>query len=105
METKNMTILHSKKSIGRSPLRHGLLLLPLLLACLALLPSAQAAPDPADPPVSNTRDGQFSLGSITTGINNSAFGTNALNKLTIGNNNVAQGNSAQSSLIDGNNNT
>jgi hypothetical protein len=75
------------------------------LACFALLPRAQAAPDPADPPASNTRDGQFSMDSITTGINNSAFGTNALNKLTIGNNNAAQGNSAQFSLIDGSNNT
>ena len=100
-----MTTLHLEKSIGRSPLRLGLLLIPLVLACFALLPSVQAAPDPAAPPVSNTRDGQGSLAAITTGINNSAFGTNALNKLTIGSNNAAQGNSAQFSLTDGINNT
>jgi Chaperone of endosialidase len=77
----------------------------LVLACFALLPRVQAAPDPSAPPASNTRDGQFSLAHITTGLNNSAFGTNALNKLTIGNNNAAQGNSAQFSLTDGGNNT
>jgi hypothetical protein len=77
----------------------------LVLACFALLPRVQAAPDPAAIPGGNTRDGAGSLASRTTGINNSAFGTNALNKLTIGNNNAAQGNSAQFSLTDGTNNT
>jgi hypothetical protein len=83
----------------------GLLLIPLLLACFALLPRVQAAPDPAAIPGGNTRDGAGSLASRTTGQFNSAFGTNALNKLTMGNNNAAQGNSAQFSLIDGNKNT
>jgi Chaperone of endosialidase len=92
-------------SIHRSPLLRGLLFIPLLLACFALLPRMQAAPDPAAIPGGNTRDGAGSLASRTTGINNSAFGTNALNKLTIGNNNAAQGNSAQFSLIDGDKNT
>jgi trimeric autotransporter adhesin len=105
MKTKNMTTLHLKKSADRSPLRLGFFLMALVLACFALLPSVQASPDPAPPPVSNTRDGQGSLAAITTGLNNSAFGTNALNKLTIGSNNAAQGNSAQFSLIDGINNT
>ena len=81
------------------------LLIAFALACFALFPSLQASPDPAPPPPSNTRDGQGSMASITTGINNSAFGTNALNNLTTGNNNAAQGNSALFSLIDGGTNT
>jgi hypothetical protein len=104
-ENKNMTTLTKTNSIHRSPLQRGLLLIPLLLACFALLPRVQAAPDPAAPPPSNTRDGQGSMAHISTGINNSAFGTNALNKLTIGNNNAAQGNSALFSDVDGTGNT
>ena len=81
------------------------ILIPLLLACFALFPSVQAAPDP--PPIggNNTRDGLNSLAHRTTGQFNSAFGTNALFSLTTGNNNAAQGNSAQFSLIDGDMNT
>jgi hypothetical protein len=59
------------------PLRRGFLLIPLILVCFALSPQMQAAtdsPDPGNPPVSNTRDGQGALLSITTGIYNSAFG-------------------------------
>jgi hypothetical protein len=72
----------------------GLVLIALVLTCFALLPSVQAAPDPAPPPAGNTRDGQGALAHITTGQFNTAFGTNALNTLTTGNNNAAQGNSA-----------
>jgi hypothetical protein len=82
----------------------GLLLIPLLLACFALLPRVQAAPDPAAIPGGNTRDGAGSLASRTTGQFNSAFGTNALNKLTSGNNNAAQGNSALFSNVNGSSN-
>jgi hypothetical protein len=42
MKTKNMTTLHLRKSRGRSPLRLGLLLIPLVLASLAVPPRAQA---------------------------------------------------------------
>jgi hypothetical protein len=102
-----MTTLHLKKSIGRSPLRRGLLLIPLLLGCFALLPSVQATPDPGavGGGNSNSADGFGALNATVTGINNSGFGANALHNLTIGNNNAAQGNSALVSLIDGNNNT
>jgi len=34
-ETKKMTTLHLRKSIGRSPLQHGFLLIPLAFACFA----------------------------------------------------------------------
>jgi Chaperone of endosialidase len=93
MKTKTMTTPHVK-SIGRSPLRVGLFLIPLVLACFALLPSVQAAPDPAPPPGANTADGAGALANVTTGDFNTAFGTNALNSLTTGDNNGAQGNSA-----------
>jgi hypothetical protein len=80
-------------------------ILPLLIAlgfgCVALLPSVQAAPDPAAPPGNNTRDGAGSMASITTGLGNTAFGSNALNKLTTGNNNNAQGNGALQNLTTG----
>jgi hypothetical protein len=72
----------------------GLFLISLLLACFALLPRVQAAPDPAAIPGGNTRDGAGSLAHRTTGQFNTAFGTNALFTLTTGSNNAAQGNSA-----------
>jgi hypothetical protein len=98
---------HLKKSINRSPLRLGLLLIPLVLACFAILPSVRATPDPGavGGGNSNAADGFGALNATVTGINNSGFGANALHNLTIGNNNAAQGNSALVSLIDGNNNT
>jgi hypothetical protein len=83
----------------------GLLVIPLVLACFALLPRVQAAPDPAAIPGGNTRDGAGSLASRTSGQFNSAFGTNALFSLTTGNNNAAQGNSALFSLVNGNKNS
>ena len=67
-ETKNMTTLRLRKSIGRSPLRLALLLIPLGLACFALSPAAQAlvpAPD-GDYPNGNTAEGDGALLSLTT---------------------------------------
>src|SRR6266699_5249614 len=43
MKTKTMITLHLKPSINRSPLRLGLLLIPLVLGCFALSPTAAAA--------------------------------------------------------------
>jgi hypothetical protein len=83
----------------------GLLLIPLVLACFALLPSVQATPDPADPGGANTADGDNALQNRTTGEFNTAFGTNALFSLTTGSNNGAQGNSALFSLTTGNGNS
>jgi hypothetical protein len=45
-----MTTLNLRNSIGRSPLRLGFLLIPLVLACFALSPTAQATPKPAPTP-------------------------------------------------------
>jgi hypothetical protein len=104
---ENMKTLHLKKSISRSPLRLGLLLIPLVLACFALLPSVRATPDPGavGGGNSNAADGFGALNATVSGINNSGFGANALHNLTTGNNNAAQGNSALNQLTDGSNNT
>jgi hypothetical protein len=85
----------------------SLLLIPLLLACFALLPSVQATPDPGavGGGNSNAADGFGALNAGVTGINNSGFGANALHSLTIGNNNAAQGNSALFSNTGGTKNT
>jgi hypothetical protein len=49
MKTKNMTPLHLRKSIGRSPLRPGFLFIPLALALLAGSANAQQIPPPTCP--------------------------------------------------------
>jgi hypothetical protein len=70
------------------PFRRGFLLIPLMLACLALSPNAQAVPSPETPdpgakPVSNTADGAGALASVTaSGTFNSAFGYLSLLFLT-----------------------
>src|SRR6266478_9256409 len=73
-ETKNMTTLHLRKSIGRSPLRRAFLLIPLALAWFALLPAPNAfgvspAPD-GGYSGKNTAEGTDALFSLTTGTNN-----------------------------------
>ena len=47
--------------------------IPSVLACLALLPTTQAAPDPALPGF-NTADGQNAFANVTTGAANTAVG-------------------------------
>jgi trimeric autotransporter adhesin len=88
-----MTTRPLKESISRSPLRRGLLLIPLLLACFALLPKAQAeevTPQLALPGF-NTADGFNALDSLTTGIFNSAFGALTLEDTTTGSHNTGLG--------------
>ena len=90
-----MTTLHLRKSIGRSPLRLALLLIPLVLASFALLPTAQAQlPSPAPDggyPNGNTAEGTNALFSLTTGTANTANGNEALLNNTTGNQNTANG--------------
>jgi Chaperone of endosialidase len=78
----------STNYIQRSLRRSALLLVSLLIVCFGPLPGAQAvgpaAPDTALPG-GNTADGQLALGSLTTGIYNSAFGIYSLLSLTDGN--------------------
>ena len=64
-----MTTLHLRESIGRSPLRLAFLLIPLVVACLALWPTAQAVDPPPDGGYSNnnTAEGTDALFSPATG--------------------------------------
>src|SRR6266403_754289 len=118
MKTKNMTTLHLRNSIARSPLprrsfneggslityyyslltilhlRLAFLLIPLALACLALPLTARAvspAPD-GGYPNGNTAEGDTALLSLTTGSWNTAIGTGALNHITTASSNTAVGN-------------
>jgi hypothetical protein len=100
-----MTTLHFRKSIGRSPLRHGFLL--IALACFALLPTAQAvtpAPDGGYPGF-NTAEGTNALLHLTSGTGNTANGNNALRSNTTGSFNTANGASALFSNTTGSQNT
>src|SRR5438445_724902 len=103
MKTQNMTTLSVTTSISRSPLRLAFLLIPLVLACFALSPTAQAQlPSPAPDggyPNNNTAEGDNALASLTTGTDNTANGFNALNSNTTGHNNTATGFNALNSNI------
>jgi hypothetical protein len=120
METKNMTTLHLRNSVGRSPLRLGLprvqpiwiirvfLLIPIVLACFALSSAPNAfgvvpAPD-GGYPGGNTAEGTNALLSLTTGDNNTANGFHALYSNTTGSGNTALGYTAGSNLTTGGDN-
>jgi hypothetical protein len=88
-----MTTLRLIKAIGRSPSRLALLLIPLVFACFALSPAAQAV---SPPPVGgysgqNTATGDYALFNLTRGTRNTAIGFQALNTNTTGGNNTAIG--------------
>jgi hypothetical protein len=107
MKSKNMTTLRLRKSINRSPLRRGLLLIPLALGCFALASAARAVSPPPDGgyPGNNTAEGTGALFSLTTGTNNTANGFYALDHNTIGYDNTAVGNTALYSNTGGYKNT
>src|SRR5205823_888297 len=108
---KNMTTLHSRKSIDRSPLRRAFRFgaLALVLACCALAPASRALLPPPAPdggyPGANTAEGDNSLFSLTTGDQNTANGANALFSLTTGSFNTAAGAGALFSDTAGGRNT
>src|SRR5947207_10004946 len=111
MKTKNMTTSQLSNSVNRSPLRRGFLLIPLVLACFALSPTARAvlpAPD-GGYSGSNTAEGDNALASLTTGNGvgggNTAIGWEALYDTTIGNFNTANGYAALFSNTTGSDNT
>src|SRR5262252_1638127 len=84
-------------------------LIALVLAFLALLPSAQALLPPPPPdggyPGNNTAEGTNALFNLTTGANNTAIGFDTLVSNTTGNNNTATGIAALGSNTIGNDNT
>jgi len=90
-------------SISRPPLRRVFPFVPLLLACLALLPIAQAVVPPPDGGYANgnTAEGTQALLSLTTGSDNTATGFQALYSNTSGGGNNAFGSQALLSNISG----
>jgi trimeric autotransporter adhesin len=93
------------KLINRSPLRLGLFLTALALACFALSPTARAVCQDACLAESNTVQGDDALISLTTGIFNTATGAFALSSNTTGNNNTANGYHALEGNTTGGRNT
>jgi hypothetical protein len=93
MKTKNMTTLHLEKSINRSPLRRGFVLIALALACFTLSQMAQAVTPAPDGGYTgaNTAEGTNALFSLTSGVWNTALGYQALYHVTTGNQNTATG--------------
>jgi trimeric autotransporter adhesin len=85
----------------------ALLLFPLMLACSALLPSAQALITDPDETFPNftTAAGQEALLNLTTGISNTAYGARALRANTTGGSNLGLGGFALVNNIDGDMNT
>jgi hypothetical protein len=95
MKPKNMTTPRLKKSIGRSSSRLALLLIPLVFACFALSPMAQAVSPPPDGgyPGQNTAEGDNALFSLspTDGAFNTAIGWVSLFSNTTGSLNTGVG--------------
>src|SRR5437667_350367 len=101
------TTLPLRNLMNRSPLR-AFLLIPFLLACFALSPTARAvtpAPD-GGYPNANTAEGDNALFSLDTsqGFDNTAIGFDALFSLTTGPYNTANGSVALQSNTTGSNN-
>ncbi len=90
-----MTTLHLKKSIGGSPSRLALLLIPLVFACFGLSPTARALLPPPAPDGGylngNTAEGSAALYHLTTGFGNTAIGLSTLYNNTTGSSNTAVG--------------
>ena len=101
-----MTTLHLRKSIDRSKLRLGFLLVALVLGCFAFSPMVKAvtpAPD-GGYPNQTTAEGDNALRNLTSGVNNTAVGFNALFKNTTGFSNTAIGDGALTNNTVGGNN-
>jgi hypothetical protein len=81
------------------------LLIPLALACFALLPSVQATDLDSVLPGNNTADGVGVLVNLAGGTANSGFGFQALNQNTTGDGNTATGFSALTTNTTGDFNT
>jgi Chaperone of endosialidase len=105
MKTKNMTTLHLRKSINRSPLRLAFLLIPFALAWFALSPQARAVCQEGCLTNENTALGDNALLNDTTGFQNTATGDGALFSNTEGTGSAATGAFALENNTTGNFNT
>ena len=88
-----MRALHLPGSIGRLPLRDGLLLRSIILVCFTLATTVFAvspAPD-GGYPGNNTAEGSFALLNLTAGMSNTAVGFKTLYQNTTSNYNTAIG--------------
>src|SRR6266487_1888132 len=103
---KTITI-QNKNLMNCSLLPRKLLVIPLVLACFALLPGAQAVSPAPDGGYAgnNTAEGTSALFSLTTGIDNTALGFQALFHDTTGNSNTAEGFRALFATTNGHQNT
>ena len=100
------TILPLKHSINRLSVRLAFLLIPLAVACFALVPQARATcQQGCDTPLANTFLGDDALISNTTGNFNTAIGASALGSNTTGFDNTAIGTSTLPSNTTGSFNT
>jgi hypothetical protein len=95
MKTKNRTTLHLKKSIGGSPSRLALLLIPLVFACFAVSPTSRALlPPPHRTEAISTATqlrGVPPSNHLTTGFGNMAIGLSTLYNNTTGSSNTPVG--------------
>src|SRR5256886_14556138 len=100
------TTLPLRNLINRSPLR-AFLLIPFVLACFALSPTAQAVDPPPDGgyPGDNTAEGTDALFSLAGGTENTAVGADALYNNAGGTGNTPVGHSTLLSNPSGNDNT
>jgi hypothetical protein len=96
----------TRKSVNRSPLRSGLFLVALALACPAVSPTTQALTPPpvGGYPGQNTVTGDYALFNVTSGTRNTAIGFQALNTNTTGGKNTAVGFETLSDNTTGTNN-
>src|SRR5438552_14185367 len=99
------TTLPLRNLMNRLPLRHAFILIPFVLACFALSPTARAvtpAPD-GGYPNANTAEDDNALFSLDTsqGTDNTATGFEALDSNTTGNYNTASGQGALSANTTG----
>jgi Chaperone of endosialidase len=98
-----------KTSINRTPIWRGFLVLPLMLGCFALSPTARALLPPPAPdggyPGANTAEGDSALFNLTTGMANTAIGNDALFSNTTGSSNTANGFAALFTNSSGSHNT
>jgi hypothetical protein len=108
---ENMTSLHSRKSIDRSPLRQVFRFgaLALVLAWCTVPTASRAALPPPTPdggyPNFNTAEGDAALSFLTSGQSNTAVGWAALNRNTTGNQNTGIGTGALQFNSTGSGNT